>query len=104
MATVISSNAYIDGINSLSSIAAQPYASVTYLQDLEQKQEKQKKESKTMIQNVKNYVEKHRDIIFTVGFIFLVDHFMFKGALRDRLKGMIEGVISKVEKEFHKEA
>ena len=56
-----------------------------------------KKENKKMLDNVKGYVEKHKDIIFTLGLIILVDHFLFKGALRSRVKDSIEGVLKNVE-------
>jgi hypothetical protein len=62
-----------------------------------------KKENKTMLSNVKAYVEKHKDIIFTLGLIILIDHFMFKGALRNRIQTSIEGVLKKVEDKFQKE-
>jgi hypothetical protein len=59
---------------------------------------------KTMLENVKGYVEKHKDMLFTLGLVILVDHFLFKGALRERIKGTVEGALKKVENSFHKEA
>jgi hypothetical protein len=59
---------------------------------------------KTMLENVKGYIEKHKDIIFTLGLVILVDHFLFKGALRKRIKKTVEGVLSKAENMItHKE-
>jgi hypothetical protein len=58
---------------------------------------------KTMLENVKGYVEKHKDMLFTLGLVILVDHFLFKGALRERIKGTVEGALKKVEEKFHKE-
>lgn len=62
------------------------------------------KRRNTMLQNVKGYIEKHKDILFTLGLVILVDHFLFKGALRERIKNTIEGALKKVEDAFHKEA
>jgi hypothetical protein len=59
---------------------------------------------KTMLDNVKGYVEKHKDMLFTLGLVILVDHFLFKGALRERIKATVEGALKKVENSFHKEA
>lgn len=61
-------------------------------------------ERNTMLQNVKGYVEKHKDMLFTLGLVILVDHFLFKGALRERIKSTVEGALKKVENSFHKEA
>lgn len=63
---------------------------------------KQPKKEKKMLENVKGYVDKHRDIIFTIGLVVLIDHFMFKGALRQRIQGSIEGVLKKVEEKIQK--
>jgi ribosomal protein L30/L7E len=62
-----------------------------------------KKEEKGMFQNVKDYIGKHRDMLFTLGLIIVVDHFLFSGALRERIKGSIEGMLKKVEDKFHKD-
>lgn len=61
------------------------------------------KEEKGMFQNVKDYIGKHRDMLFTLGLIVIVDHFLFNGALRERIKGSIEGMLKKVEDKFHKD-
>lgn len=66
--------------------------------------EPQPKRRKTMLENVKGYIEKHKDMIFTLGLVILVDHFLFKGALRERIKSTVEGALKKVENSFHKEA
>lgn len=57
----------------------------------------------TMMENVKGYFEKHKDVILTLGIVILVDHFLFKGALRNRIQSTVEGCLSKVEKALHKE-
>lgn len=64
---------------------------------------KPKKKETKMLGKVKEYIEEHKNIIFTLGLVILVDHFLFKGALRERIKTSIEGVLKKVEEQFHKE-
>lgn len=66
--------------------------------------EKQLKKEEKMLGKVKSYIDEHKNIIFTLGLVILVDHFLFKGALRERIKTSIEGVLTKVENKFHKEA
>ena len=58
---------------------------------------------KTMLENVKGYVEKHKDILFTLGLVILVDHFLFKGALRSKIQGTLEGVLKKAENMIQKQ-
>jgi len=55
------------------------------------------KERKSMFKQVTEYVDKHKDVIFTLTFVILIDHFLFKGALKNRIQSAIEGVIKKVE-------
>lgn len=47
---------------------------------------------------VKEYMNKHRDIIFTLVGAMLVDHFLLHGALRKRIQAVVEAILFKVEK------
>lgn len=59
---------------------------------------------KTMISNFKNFVNKHSDLLFTVGFLILLDHLIFDGAMREKIKSILEKLIVKTEKSLeHKE-
>lgn len=52
---------------------------------------------RSMKENLKEYFNKHKDIIFTAGLIILVDHFLFKGALRTRMQDMVGKMITNAE-------
>ena len=41
----------------------------------------------------KKYLEKNRDMFFTIGIVLLLDHFVFGGAFREKLKGIIDGFL-----------
>ena len=45
-----------------------------------------------------NYVEKHKDMIFTVALILLADHYLFAGKFRAKIEDMVESWISKATK------
>jgi hypothetical protein len=47
--------------------------------------------------DLRSYVKDNRDLIFSVVFILVLDEYVFNGAFRERLKGVIEGVLKKVE-------
>lgn len=61
-----------------------------------------KKEEKNMLKEIatdaKEFVKNNRNVIYTIVVVALVDHFVFKGALRDRLKGLLEKMLNKAEK------
>lgn len=50
--------------------------------------------------DVKGFLHDNRQIIYWMALIFLLDHFFFQGAFRDRLKGLAERMIGKVEKQI----
>lgn len=52
---------------------------------------------KDMFSGFKSYINEHKDVIYTVGLVMLVDHFFFQGAFQDRLKQLIDGLLKKVE-------
>lgn len=47
---------------------------------------------------VREYINKHRDILFTLTVALLVDHFVLNGALRSRIQRVIEAALGKMEK------
>lgn len=49
------------------------------------------------------YLDKHRDLIFTVALVFIVDHYFLGGAMKERIKKLLEGFLNKAEANFHKE-
>ena len=54
-----------------------------------------------MVDDVRSFMNEHRFVIYTVAIIFLIDHFFLKGVFRDRLQGIIERMVGKVEQKIH---
>jgi hypothetical protein len=47
--------------------------------------------------DLREFVKQHRSVIYTVALVALVDHFCFNGALRGRIKTLLENMLSKAE-------
>lgn len=45
--------------------------------------------------NLKNYFEKHQDSLITLAIIIIVDHFIFDGTFRTKIKTSIDGLLDK---------
>ncbi len=45
----------------------------------------------------KGFIKEHRSVLYWVAVLMLVDHFVFNGAFRSRLKGIVDGLVTKVE-------
>ena len=53
-----------------------------------------------IMKDIKGFVSENRQIIYWMALIFLADHFFFNGAFRERLKGLAEKMLGKVEKQI----
>jgi hypothetical protein len=42
---------------------------------------------------MKEYFTKHRDTFFTIAVVVVLDHFIFKGALRSKLQSLVERLL-----------
>ena len=62
-----------------------------------------KKEDTSMMSHVKEYIGRHKDMIFTLGLILLVDHLFFKGAMRNKIQTTLEGLVHKAGEKLSKE-
>lgn len=51
----------------------------------------------SMLRELRQYLSDHRDLIFTVVLVALVDAFFLDGALKSRLKSILSGIIDKAE-------
>lgn len=49
--------------------------------------------------NMKNYLSKHSDIIFTVVLVMLADKFFFNGVFKNTLQGIVNKLLTRAEKE-----
>ena len=50
------------------------------------------------MESFKQYLEKHRDSFFTIGVVLVLDHFVFAGAFREKLKQMVDSILDKKTK------
>lgn len=50
---------------------------------------------------VKDYFVRHRELILTIGLLVVVDHYLFRGAFKEKLRGIVhkllEGAENKLE-------
>lgn len=57
-----------------------------------------------VIESVKGYINKHRDFLMTLVLVLVVDHIVFKGALREKIKTVVDGALQKANNQHQKEA
>lgn len=53
-----------------------------------------------IVKDVKGFVIEHRGAIYFVAIALLIDHFVFAGAFKDRLKAMAEKIVGKIEQKI----
>lgn len=51
----------------------------------------------------RDYLNTHRDLIFTVALVFIADHYLLNGALKERIQRLLEGILNKAESTLHRE-
>lgn len=56
-----------------------------------------------MLKELRQYLSDHRDLIFTVALVAIVDAFFLDGALKSRLKSILSGFIDKAESKLNKD-
>lgn len=52
---------------------------------------------KELTGGLKKYVNEHQEMIYTIAIALLIDRFVFGGAFQERIKGIVEGFLSKAE-------
>jgi len=50
------------------------------------------------MESIKEFFKKHQDTIYTLAFLLLLDEFVFDGKFRERIKGIMDGMVKKMEK------
>lgn len=50
--------------------------------------------------SIKDYLKEHKSILMTIGVVLLVDHLVFDGAFREKVKEIINKMLGKVEKQL----
>jgi hypothetical protein len=55
---------------------------------------------RSFMNSLKTYLENHKNIIFTIILALLADHFVFGGAFRERIKGTVDKLLAKADKQI----
>lgn len=55
------------------------------------------KKENAMLDSLKGYYKKHEEIIFTIGFVLILDYLLFGGALRIKIKSLVEKMLATAE-------
>lgn len=63
----------------------------------------QTKEQTSMLSEFRAYLREHRDLVFTILIIAAVDAFFLDGALKSRLKAILNGFIDRAESKLNKD-
>ena len=50
--------------------------------------------------SLREWFQKHSDTLITVAVVIVIDHFLFNGSLRERLKDLLNGLLSRCEKQL----
>lgn len=53
-----------------------------------------------MMESVKEYLKEHKSIIITIAVALVVDHLVFGGAFREKVKSLVDGLLNKAQKQL----
>lgn len=59
------------------------------------------KRRNTMFAEIKEYLKRHKDIFLTLAILFLADHFVLNGAIKERLARLVERILGHTEKKIN---
>jgi hypothetical protein len=48
-------------------------------------------------QDLKKFIREHKSTIYIIAMLLIVDHFMFNGAMKEKLKSLVQNLVGKVE-------
>ena len=49
---------------------------------------------------LKDYFKKHQDVLMTVLFVMIIDHYFLKGSLKGKLQKLLDGILSETTKKL----
>ena len=52
------------------------------------------------METIKGYFKKHEETCMTLAIIILVDHFIFNGSFRQKIKDLVDGLLTKTSKKL----
>lgn len=59
---------------------------------------------KEIITDIREFIKENRNIVYWIIVVLLLDHFVFEGKFRKKVKSVVEGCLNKVEKQINKGA
>ena len=51
----------------------------------------------------KSYFQKHEETLMTIVLVMVIDHFFLNGALKDKIQGLLTGILDSTEKKLANE-
>lgn len=54
-----------------------------------------------MLGSLKQYLTEHRDVVWSIVLVALIDQFFLNGALKSRISSILEGVCKKAEQKVN---
>lgn len=57
---------------------------------------------KDIINDIREFIKENRNIVYWLIVVILLDHFLFEGKFREKIKSVVEGCLNKVEKQINK--
>ena len=64
---------------------------------------KNKKKGNSMITTIKDYFKKHEETFITLAILLLVDEYLFEGKFRDKIKEIMDSIITKTKRDVLKD-
>lgn len=50
-----------------------------------------------VVKDLKQFVRDHKSTVYVIAILLIVDHFMFNGAMKEKLQSLMQNLIGKVE-------
>jgi hypothetical protein len=75
-----------------------PSAGIGYLNNYNNPSPAVPEKQKGLMKTLKQYIEEHKGTLYTLGAIFVIDHFCLKGALRERITKIATNLLDKIQK------
>jgi hypothetical protein len=55
-----------------------------------------------MLESAKEYLKENKSIIMTIAVVLIVDHLVFGGAFREKVKALVNGLLDKAQTDLDK--
>lgn len=72
-------------------------AGFSFKKDKDENKEEKKSVFKAVGEDFKSFMKENKSVIYWIGFLLILDHYIFEDAFREKLKGLVHRMIGKVE-------